>query len=615
MSMIPDELIEQIRESADLVEIIGEAVQLKRTGSDYRGSCPFHGGTHRNFAVIPKKGMYYCYVCHAAGDVFTYLMKRQGMDYPTAVREIARRVGIVVPERGGGREAPDDREPLFAAAAIAQEWFAARLREDPEANAAREYLAEREIPPEVAGEHGLGYAPRGKAFTDAMKQLGIEERVLLEAGLLFKRDDGTVFPRFRSRLLFPINDLRGRIVGFSGRIIGTGEPKYLNSPETRIFHKGAMLYNLHHAKQAIRREESAILVEGQFDVLRLVMAGIDHVVAPQGTGLTPDQAALLRRFAPSVTLLYDSDSAGLRATFRAAEEFLRHKLRVKVATMPEGEDPDTLVRKGGAAALAPILKDAVDVLDRKIQILERSGRFEDLERRREALDKLLDTARAATDPIARDLYLARIAEKTGVTRAVLEQELNDRPEPRAPAPPSASPSPPFARSSPSSPSVRPPARVRGQGAGLEEKLLRTLCAAPSWLARARQEVSPETFEVPAFREIYEGLLALPEGAAPGAAVERVSARAQEALQRLLHQSAEATAAGMNFDDEYVGALRGLASRSLSRTLAPVSAITERQTQLKQFPPEERTRIVFRNQAEKARRGPAGNPGPDHSQHP
>jgi DNA primase len=596
MSMIPDELIEQIRESADLVEIIGEAVPLKRTGSDYRGSCPFHGGTHRNFAVIPKKGMYYCYVCHEAGDVFTYLMKRQGMDYPTAVREIARRVGIVVPERGGGREGPDPREPLFSAIAVAQEWFAARLREDPGAKAARDYLASREIPPEVAGEHGLGYAPRSAAFADAMKKLGIEERVLVEAGLMVRRDEGTLYPRFRDRLLFPIHDLRGRAVGFGGRILGAGEPKYLNSPESPIFHKGAMLYNLHHAKQAIRREESVILVEGYFDVLRLVMAGLDHVVAPQGTGLTPDQAALLRRFAPAVTLLYDSDGAGLRATFRAAEEFLRHKLRVKVATMPEGEDPDTLVRKGGAAGLAPILKDAVDVLDRKIQILERSGRFEDLERRREALDKLLDTARAAADPIARDLYLARISEKTGVTRAVLEKELNDRPEPRLPA---------------TSPSARP----RGQGAGLEEKLLRVLLAAPSWLERGRQEVSPDTFEVASYREIFEGLLALPEGTAAGTVVERVSPRAQEALQRLLQQASEAAAAGMNFDDEYVGALRGLGSRSLARTLAPVSAVTERQTQLKQFPPEERTRIVFRNQAEKARRGSPGGPGPDHTQHP
>jgi DNA primase len=201
--MIPDDLIEQIRESADLVEIIGEAVQLKRTGADWRGCCPFHGGTHRNFAVIPKKGMYYCYVCHEAGDVFTYLMKKQGMDYPTAVREIARRVGIVVPERGS-REG--SRPP---GAALHRDRGGAGMVCRPASGrrrgrGARAYLTDREIPPEVAGEHGLGYAPRGKAFGDAMKQLGIEEKALLEAGLMMRRDDGTVSPRFRGRL--PLSD-------------------------------------------------------------------------------------------------------------------------------------------------------------------------------------------------------------------------------------------------------------------------------------------------------------------------------------------------------------------------------------------------------------------------
>src|SRR5207248_2188906 len=188
--------------------------------------------------------------------------------------EVARRAGITVPERGG-REGPDPREPLFTAAAVAQEWFAARLRDDAEAEPARSYLTGREIPLEAAGEQGLGYAPRGPAFQEAMRQLGLEERVLLEAGLLARRDDGTVGPRFRARLLFPIRDLRGRVVGFGGRLLGPGEPKYLNSPESPIYHKGSMLYNLHEAKQAIRHEEAVILVEGYFDVIRLVLAGVD----------------------------------------------------------------------------------------------------------------------------------------------------------------------------------------------------------------------------------------------------------------------------------------------------------------------------------------------------
>ncbi len=605
MSRIADELIEQIRDAADLVGIIGEAVQLKRAGSDWRGACPFHGGTHRNFAVIPKKGMYYCYVCHEAGDVFTYLMKKHGMDYPTAVREVARKVGIVVPE-GGAREAPDDREPLFTASAVAQEWFATRLREDPEAGPARAYLADREISPEVAGEQGLGFAPRGAAFVDAMKTLGIEERVLLEAGLMVKRDDGTINPRFRGRLLFPIRDLRGRVVGFGGRILGQGEPKYLNSPETRIFHKGTMLYNLHEAKQAIRREEEVILVEGYFDVLRLVISGTDNVVAPMGTALTPDQAALLRRFAKAVLLLYDSDSAGLRATFRAADECLRHGMRVKVATMSEGEDPDTLVRRGGAAALTPILKDAVDVLDRKIQLLERKGWFEGLEHRRDALDRLLPTARAAADPIARDLYLGRISERTGVSRAVLEREESSRP----PAPPER-----LAGPAPRSQSPALPGRSRHPGARLEQQLLKTILSGGAWLERAREEIPPETFEVPSCREIFEAVLALSPSAPPSAALDGLSPQAQDAFQRLLQSATEERAAGVSFDEVYVGALQGLRARAVSRSLAPVSAVDERQQQLKALPPDQRTRFIIRKAAAKdTRRSPPGPTGPDHSTH-
>ncbi|HEV8398333.1 MAG TPA: DNA primase [Gemmatimonadales bacterium] len=437
--MIPDDVIEQVREASDLVAIIGEHVELKRTGSDYRGPCPFHGGTHRNFAVIPKKGMFYCFVCHEAGNVFSFFMKKLGMDYPTAVREAARRAGITIPERG--TIGPDPREPLFQAVATAADWFARQLREAPEANIARHYLVSRDVSMETAEVQGLGYAPRGTAFLEAMKGLGLRQEVLLEAGLLVKRDDGTLVPRFRGRLLFPIHDLRGRVVAFSGRILGEGEPKYLNSPETPVFHKGQLLYNLHAAKHAMRKTERAILVEGQFDVLRVSLAGVEEVVAPLGTGLTDDQAVLLQRHAPHVILLYDSDDAGLRATFRAGDVLLRHKLRVSVATMPEGEDPDTLVRRGGAATLEGILKQGIDVLERKIQILERKGFFGTLPGRRRALDRLLPTIRAAGDPITRDLYMSRVAEVTGVRKDVLEREVDPKIKSTAPY----RPLPPFLR--------------------------------------------------------------------------------------------------------------------------------------------------------------------------
>ena len=486
MSLIPDDVIEQVREAADIVGIIGEHVELKRTGADYRAPCPFHGGTHRNFAVIPRKGMFYCFVCHAGGDVFTFFMKKLGMDYPTAVREVARRAGITIPERGP--TGPDPREPLYSAVAAAADWFARQLRDSPEAQVARDYLTTRHLDLETVQLLGLGYVPRNKAFLDAMKGLGVRDEVLLEAGLLARREDGTLAPRFRGRLLFPIHDVRARVVGFGGRILGEGEPKYLNSPDTPIFHKGKLLYNLHVAKHAMRKAERAILVEGYFDALRLSLAGIEEVVAPLGTGLTPEQAQLVKRHAPHVILLYDSDEPGLRATFRAGDELLREALRVSVATLPAGEDPDTLGQKLGAAGIEEILKDAVDVLERKIQILDRKGFFGTLPGRRRALDRLLPTIRAAKDPITRELYLSRAAEAAGVRKDVLEREVGD-PGRRAT-------SPILHRPAPSS-TILP--------ASAEKALVLLLLEGEPWRARVIEAVDPEELEFPPYRAVFESV--------------------------------------------------------------------------------------------------------------
>jgi DNA primase len=487
MSLIPDDVIDQVREAADLVAIIGEHVELKRSGADYRGPCPFHGGTHRNFAVIPKKSLYHCFVCHESGDIFTFFMKKLGMDYPTAVREVARRVGITIPDRATPA-GPDPREPLYAAIAAAADWYARQLAAAPEAEPARRYLASRDIAPEIAAAQGLGYAPKGAAFLDAMKSLGVRPEVLLDAGLVAKREDGTLGARFGGRLLFPIHDLRGQIVAFGGRTLGDGQPKYLNSPESSVYHKGQVLYHLHAAKQAIRNAERAILVEGYFDVLRVALAGHDEVVAPLGTGLTAEQGALLKRYTGQVILLYDSDDAGLRATFRAGDELLRHGLRVAVASIPEGEDPDTLVRKGGARALDQALKDAIDVLERKIQILERRGLFGSLPGRRRALDRLLPTLRAATDPITRELYLSRVAEAAGVRKDVLEREMGGQPLKR-----------------PELPTAKSQDRQVVFPAGAEKALLLLLLAGDEWRVRVLEVVDADDFDFPAYRAVFEAL--------------------------------------------------------------------------------------------------------------
>ena len=541
MSLIPDDVIEQIREAADIVGIIGEHVELKRTGADFRGPCPFHGGTHRNLSVVPRKGMFYCFVCHEAGDVFTFFMKRFGMDYPTAVREVARRVGITIPEPRGPT-GPDPREPLYSAVAAAADWFARQLREEAEAKIARDYLASRELDQEQSAVLGLGYAPKSRAFMEAMKGLGLKDELLLEAGLLHKRDDGSLVPRFRGRLLFPIHDLRGRVVAFGGRILGEGEPKYLNSPETPIFHKGQLLYNLHTAKHAMRKAERAILVEGYFDVVRLVLAGVEEVVAPLGTGLTSDQALLLKRHTSHVILLYDSDDAGLRATFRAGDELLRHSLRVSVATLPAGEDPDTLARAQGAKGIEALLKDSLDLFERKIQILDRRGFFGTLPGRRRALDRLLPTIRAAADPITRELYLTRASEVAGVRKDVLERETvgagsreqgavgRSGTAPRSPLPAPALPS------------------------NAEKVFLQLLLEGEPWRSRVRDAVDPEDFEFPAYRTVYEAVL--------DDAPDRLDDTAARVYERLKAEGL----GGIEADAAFAQAVNWMEARHLDREL-------------------------------------------------
>jgi DNA primase len=568
VSLIPEEVIEQVRDATDLIALIGESVDLKRTGADYRGPCPFHGGRNRNFAVIPRKGMYYCYKCNAAGDAFTYLMKRFGMDYPTAVREAARRAGIVIPE--STRTGPDPREPLFSAVSAAHDWFVRRLAEADDARGARDYLAGRDIDMDQAGQNGLGWAPSGTGFLVAMQQLGIAEPILLEAGLAARRDDERVVPRFRERLLFPIHDLRGRVVGFGGRLLREGEPKYLNSPETPLFQKGRLLYNLHAARSAIRQQETVLVVEGYFDVLRLVLAGVEHVVAGLGTALTPDQAALLRRAAQSAILLYDSDAAGLRATFRAADELLRHGVRVRVATLPPGDDPDTLVRKGGADALVPVLKDAADVLERKLQLLERGGWMADLERQRQALDKLLPTVRAAADPVTRQLYAARVAERLGISRDLVLEEAARRPGPGQAVP----------RAVPGevSSDVRRPRPLTGRralpaGTARERQLVTYMLAAPEWRVRAREEVAADLLEQPVLRELFDALVRLPAADSGEALPGELSERAADAWSRL--RESAAALAGRPLDHDYASVVEYLQARTAYRAMTAIPDPDER----------------------------------------
>ena len=546
--MIPDEDVERVREGADIVQIISEHVNLKRVGADWRGPCPFHQGTHRNFSVSQRMRRYHCFVCGEGGDVFTFLQKRLGLDWPSSVRAVADKSGIEIREVQTRREGPDPREPVWELNATAAEYFQRALWDEGIGQAARDYLAKRNVSRDAAQKFGLGFAPREIGLLRSyLNTLGYDDQRLLDGGLLVKREEGDEpRPRFRGRLMFPIYDASGRLSGFGGRLIGPGEPKYLNSADSAAFTKGRLLYGLNWARQAIRRDERLLLVEGYFDVARLVLAGIESVVAPLGTALTEEQAAMIARQTKNVFLLYDSDAAGQKATFRAGDLLLAQGVSVRVVSLPEGEDPDTFVDSHGRAALEAHIDAAADVFDRKVQILERQGWFADLHRRRRAIDRLLPTIRATADALTRDIYIARASEASGVDRSVLAREAGS-PAARTTRDRGAAPPPPPDESQEH---VRlgdrrvgdrrtlEPAPAR-PGPSVERYLLRVMLAHPAYLEMAAEaDVGPDTFEDSRHREIFAALAELGADATPETVVERLSPDAAAVYDQLLGEAPE-----------------------------------------------------------------------------
>ena len=582
--MISEETIERVRETADIVGIIGEYVELKRQGADYRGPCPFHQGTHRNFSVSPKKQMYYCFVCHESGDVFKFLTTRLGVDWPTAVRMVAEKSGVEVVETQSrrGPEEKDDREPFWEVNGAAAEYFRKTLWEDDLGSEARAYVEQRGVTRELADRVGLGFAPREIGLMRAyLNTLGFDDERLTQAGLLVTPEGASEpRPRFRGRLMFPIYDLASHVVGFGGRLLGPGEPKYLNSPESPIFSKGKLLYGLNWAKQAARRDERMLVVEGYFDVMRLIGAGVESVVAPMGTALTEDQAKLIRRYTDRVFLLYDSDKAGLKATFRSGDELLRQGASVQVVTLPEGEDPDTYVRVNGVRGLETQLSSSIDVFERKIQILERGGWFADLRKKRQALDRLLPSLRATSDPLTRDMYLGHASTAAGVTRELLERELTSPARTRG-GRTARSGDPgaiePHAREQRGRPMPPPDvARVRRgerriggeRTMAAERELTRVLLHRPGYLEQVIERVGTDSFRDPELRRIFAAMVEHGADAGFDILAGALSGDAVVLMQDLLEETG-----GLEHADETVaGSLAAIHKGDLARRMEEIDSL-------------------------------------------
>ena len=417
--LIAEDVINQIRDRTDIVEVVGQHVSLARAGQNLKGLCPFHQEKSPSFTVSPSRQIFHCFGCGAGGNVFTFLTRITGASFPETVRELGRKVGIEVEEavsQAGPQTAQTVRiEQVNKAAA---EWFRKNLNDDRVGAEAREYLSSRGMLPSTIERFGIGLAPaEWDGLSKSLAKQGFTQSEVASAGLTIARDNGSGFyDRFRSRVMFTITDLRKRVVGFGGRVLGEGTPKYLNSPDTALFKKGQTLFALDVAREAVTRTKTVIVVEGYFDAIALHQAGLTHTVATLGTALTDEHIQVLRRFASKVVLLFDPDAAGVRAALRGLDLFVNSGLGVKVVTLPAGEDPDTYVRKEGANAFDRLEEQAPSLLDFALEHSLKTAETSTIEGRIRSVDEILRILQKSEHPIEREERIRLVAERLGINQ-------------------------------------------------------------------------------------------------------------------------------------------------------------------------------------------------------
>jgi len=429
MATIPSETIEQIAAANDIVEVIGSYFPLKRAGANFKALCPFHREKTPSFMVSPSRQTFHCFGCGAGGSVFRFVMDYEHTDFPSAVRKLAARAGIQVVETRGGEDEDrryETRRTLLKLHAAAAEWFHENLLKRDVGEAARKYLKERGITAEVAKHWQLGYAPdQWDAFGNWARGRGYNTRDLITSGLAKTRDDAEnppvessrAYDRFRGRIIFPIHDDRtGEVIAFSGRLLkdAEGAAKYLNSPETPLFRKGSVLFGLHKTKRALIEANCAVVCEGQLDLISLFEAGITNVVAPQGTAFTENQARVLKRFVNEVVLCFDADAAGRKAAERSLEALLQNDLIVRVAEIPAGEDPDSLVRREGKESFERRVAGARDFFDYWLDRETAGVDLGALGAKMQLARSLAETVSRVRDPLMRGEVVNKVSARLGV---------------------------------------------------------------------------------------------------------------------------------------------------------------------------------------------------------
>jgi DNA primase len=424
---IPENKIEEIRSSADIVDIISYYVQLRKRGKNYLGLCPFHTEKTPSFTVSSDKQIYHCFGCHAGGNVFKFLMDLKNISFVEAVQEVAEKTGIQIEyEEKAASDKPTEQELLYDVNVAAARFFAEKLYHSEEGDACRKYFDKRNIKLQTQRQFGLGFSPNHwDSFVNYAREANIDFQKAQLLGLIEKNDRGGYYDKFKGRAIFPIFSPNGRIIGFGGRIIETNEntAKYLNSPESPIYSKRKVLYGLFQSKDEIRKLERAILVEGYMDLISLFQSGVKNVVASSGTALTEEQVILLSRYAKNVVVLFDADTAGRKASLRSIEILVKKDFDVKIAELPEKEDPDSFVQKFGKEEFLNLIGKAQTFLDYQAAQFEKEGKFADALQQAEAIKELVRSVSFVGDELKRSMLIKSLGQRFNLREKLLETEL------------------------------------------------------------------------------------------------------------------------------------------------------------------------------------------------
>lgn len=491
---LPDDFVDKLRSQADIVSVIAEYVPLKQKGRNYWGCCPFHQEKTPSFSVAPEKNFFYCYGCQAGGDVFRFLMKIENIGFVDSIKLLAEKLAIPVPEKEQSeteRAREREREEILRANELARDFYSACMTKSALGINALAYLAGRGLSVAQAQEFRLGFAPDDwdKCAT-ALQKRGIAPDILVKAGLAIPRPQSGVYDRFRNRIMFPIEDIRGRVIGFGGRVMDDTQPKYLNSPETPVFNKRKLLFNISRAYRAIKQAGFAVVVEGYMDAIALASNGIDNVVASLGTAFTPEQARMLLHYAPEIIFAYDSDSAGQNATLRALSIVRSSGAVVRVASFPDGKDPDEVLRKHGPELVRERILAAAGLLEYQMEQAVSGIDYSDLAGKVAVVGRAVPYLALADNLVEVDTHIARLAEKLAIDENSIRGELR--------------------RARGENSQQRPVAVQVKRGAdskltGAEEIVLRQALEQPESFHLIRSQLSPELFQPGSRRKLAEAI--------------------------------------------------------------------------------------------------------------